>query len=151
MALYSHQNMLGFCKIRKSLSPVTQSNQSSVPLWVVLVAQSCPPFCDPMDYSSPGSSVHGIVPARIQEWVAIPFSRGSSRPRDWTLVSCMADRFFIIWVTREAPSAPLMSSLFPPSPPHLGPRSHHQGLSLKTLLIPISGWRGSIWILFIMF
>ena len=44
----------------------------------VLVAQSCPAVCDPMDYSFPGSSVHGILQARILEWVAIPFSRGSS-------------------------------------------------------------------------
>ena len=44
----------------------------------VKVAQSCPIFCDPMDSSPPGSSVHGILQARILEWVAIPFSRGSS-------------------------------------------------------------------------
>ena len=44
----------------------------------VLVAQSCPTLCNPMDYSLPGSSVHGILQARILEWVAIPFSRGSS-------------------------------------------------------------------------
>ena len=48
----------------------------------VLVAQSCPTRCDPMDYSPPGSSVHGILQARILEWVAFPFSRGSSQPRD---------------------------------------------------------------------
>ena len=44
----------------------------------VLVAQSCPALCDPMDYSPPGSSIYGISQARILEWVAIPFSRGSS-------------------------------------------------------------------------
>ena len=47
--------------------------------------QSCPTLCDPMDYSLPGSSVHGILQARIGEWVAIPFSRGSSPPRDQTV------------------------------------------------------------------
>ena len=47
----------------------------------LLIAQSCPTLCDFMDYSSPGSSVHGILQARILEWVAIPFSRGSSQPR----------------------------------------------------------------------
>ena len=47
-----------------------------------LVAQSCPTLCDPMDCSPPGSSVHGILQARILEWVAFPFSRGSSQPRD---------------------------------------------------------------------
>ena len=59
--------------------------------------------CDPMDYSLPGSSVHGTLQTRILEWVAILFSRGSSWPRDQTLVSCIADRFFTIWATREAP------------------------------------------------
>ena len=48
------------------------------------VAQSCPTFCDPEDCSPPGSSVHGILQARILEWVAISFSRGSSRPSDQT-------------------------------------------------------------------
>ena len=50
----------------------------------VLVAQLCLTLCDPMDGSPPGSSVHGILQARILKWVAIPFSRGSSQPRDWT-------------------------------------------------------------------
>ena len=53
------------------------------------VAQSCLTLYDPMDCSLPGSSVHGIFQARVLEWVAIAFSRGSSRPRDWTQVSCM--------------------------------------------------------------
>ena len=48
----------------------------------VLVAQLCPTLCDPMVYSLPGFSIHGIIQARILEWVAIPFSRGSSQPRD---------------------------------------------------------------------
>ena len=74
-------------------------------LWKVkvLAAQSCPILWDTMYYSSPGSSVHGIPQARILEWVVIPFSRGSSWPRDWILVSCIASRFFIIWATRKAP------------------------------------------------
>ena len=68
----------------------------------VKVAQSCPTLCDPMDCSPPGSSIHGILQARILEWVAGPFSRGSSQPRDWTQVSHIAGRFFTIWATREA-------------------------------------------------
>ena len=68
----------------------------------VLVAQSCPILCDPMDCSLPGSSVHGILQARILEWVAISFPRGSSWPRDWTWVSCVAGRCFTISATREA-------------------------------------------------
>ena len=55
-----------------------------------------------MDCSSPGSSTHGILQARILEWVAIPFSRESRRLRDRTGVSCTAGRFFTAWVTREA-------------------------------------------------
>ena len=51
----------------------------------VLVAQSCLTLCDPMDCSLPGSSVHGILQARILQGVAISFSRGFSQPRDWTL------------------------------------------------------------------
>ena len=51
-----------------------------------------------------GFSVHGILQARILDWVAIPFSRGSSRPRDWIWVSCIAGRFFTTWATREAPA-----------------------------------------------
>ena len=50
-----------------------------------------------MDYSPPGSYVHGILQARILGWVAIPFSRGPSQPRDWTQVSCTAGRFFTVW------------------------------------------------------
>ena len=53
----------------------------------LLVAQWCLTLCDPMDCSLPGFSVHGIVQATILEWVAIPFSRGSSQPRDGTWVS----------------------------------------------------------------
>ena len=67
----------------------------------VWVTQSCPTLCDPMDYSPPGSSVHGILQERIVEWVAIPFFRESSRPRDQTWVSCISGRFFTIWATRE--------------------------------------------------
>jgi len=67
----------------------------------VKVAQSCPTLCDPVDYNPPGNSVHGILQARILKWVAMPFSRGSSQPRDQTLVSCIAGRFFTISATRE--------------------------------------------------
>ena len=58
------------------------------------VAQSCLTLCNPMDCSPPGSSVHGILQARILEWVAISFSRESSEPRDRTQVSCIAGRRF---------------------------------------------------------
>ena len=62
----------------------------------VCVTHSCPTLCDPMDCSPPGFSVHGILQARIVEWFAIPFFRGTSQPRDRTLVSCLAGRFFTV-------------------------------------------------------
>ena len=66
------------------------------------VAHSCPTLCNPMDCSLPGSSIHGIFQASVLEWVAISFSRRSSRPRDRTQVSCIAGRCFTVWATREA-------------------------------------------------
>ena len=63
----------------------------------VKVTQLCPTLCDPMDYT-----VHGIVQARILEWVAFPFSRGPSQPRAQTQVSHIAGGFFTSWATREA-------------------------------------------------
>ena len=68
----------------------------------VLVTQSCLTLCDSMHCSLPGSSVHGIFQAKILEWFAVSFSRGSSGPRGWTWVICTAGRFFTIWATREA-------------------------------------------------
>ena len=62
---------------------------------LVKVAQLCLTLCDPMDYT-----VHGILQARILEWVAFPFSRGSSQPRDLTQVSHISGRFFTSWATR---------------------------------------------------
>ena len=64
-------------------------------------AQSCPTLCNPMDCSPPSSSVHGIFQAILLEWIAISFSRGSSRPRDQTQVSCIVDGRFTVWDTRE--------------------------------------------------
>ena len=61
----------------------------------VLVAQSCSVLCDPIDCSPPGSSVHGMLQARILKWIAILFSKGSSQPRDQTQV-CIAGRFFTV-------------------------------------------------------
>ena len=58
-------------------------------------------MCDPIDYVQPDSYVHGISQVRIPEWVAIPFSRASSRLRDQTQAWCIAGRFFAAWATRE--------------------------------------------------
>ena len=86
---------------------------------VALVNQPCLILCDSTDCSLPASSVHGILQARILQWVAIAFSRVSSQPRDWTHVSCIAGGFFTIRATREAP--------------------------LKTQLIPGFDWPQTFW------
>ena len=76
---------------------------TSTTMWVrMLVTQSCPTLCDLMDSSPLGSSVHGVLQARILEWVAISFSRGSSQPREWTQVFRIAGRVFTIQATKEA-------------------------------------------------
>ena len=67
----------------------------------VLGAQSCLTIWDPVDCSPPDSSVHRILQARTLEWVAIPFSKGSSRPRNQTQVSRIAGGFFAVWASRE--------------------------------------------------
>ena len=73
----------------------------------VLVTQSCLILCAPLDCSLTVSSVHGILQARILEWVAIPFSKESSQSRDQTCVSCTVGRFF----TTELPGKPMIQSL----------------------------------------
>ena len=96
-----------FC-FRISFSKVRTLKQQSYSMffekWVVcvcvLVAQACLTLCDPMDCSLTGCSIHEILQARLLEWVAFPFSRESSQPRDWTWVFCIADRFFTIRATR---------------------------------------------------
>ena len=104
-----------------------------------------------MECSPPGSSVHGILQAKMLEWVAILFSRGSSQPRDWTWVSCIAGRFFTIWATREAqnytpkklkkryiqnPRTPL-----PPQPPPCWAPSS----SFLWVLQQLLGWSSWFW------
>ena len=71
------------------------------------VAQSCPALCDPID-----DTVHGILQGRILEWVAFPFSRGSSQPRDWSQVSCTAGGFFTSWATGK-PLVPVINAALP--------------------------------------
>ena len=83
---------------------------------VVKVAQLWLTLCNPIDCSLPGSSVHGILQTRMLKWVAMPFSGGSSQPRDRTLVSCIAGRFFTVQVTREALE---VSRKLLYTPPHL--------------------------------
>ena len=68
----------------------------------MLVIQSCPTLCDPMDCSPPGFSVYGIFQTRIPEWIAISFSRGCSWPREWNCISCSMSRLILYhWATWE--------------------------------------------------
>ena len=85
-------------------------SQTSELLWLCLPLPVLVCMHYSLDCSSPGSSVHGILQARILEWVTIPFSRGSSQPRTWTQVSvfCIAGRFFTHLAIREASCQPLL-------------------------------------------
>ena len=101
------RNMLLTPKLRPWINTSQKHGNSKVVrnkkcVKVKIVSQSCLTLCNPMDCSSPRSSVHGILQARILEQVAIPFSRACSWPRNWTWISFNAGRFFIIWATREA-------------------------------------------------
>ena len=74
------------------------------------VTQWCLTLCDPVYCSLPGSSVHGILQARILEWITVSFSRGSSRPRDWIQISRISGRRFNPWATREAQNKSIVFS-----------------------------------------
>ena len=94
---------------------------------VVVQSLSCVGlFCDPMDYSQPGSADHGILQAGILERVAISFSRGTSRPRDWTQVSRLACRHFTLWATGKSQSSSFSSSVTS----FRKPSSSDEGISL---------------------
>ena len=84
------RGVFGFCFNKRLPANSFRGN-----VYVCSVTQSCLTLCNPMDCSPPGSSVHGILQARILEWVAIPFSRGSSWHRDRICVSCIAGGFFL--------------------------------------------------------
>ena len=98
----------------------------------VLVAQLSLTLCNPMDSSPPGS-VHGILQARILEWVVISFSKRSSWPRDWTWASYIAGRFFTAWTTREAHGPSLFLSKAEPSHILLGSQEQHGSSSFLFL------------------
>ena len=102
LRIFSNESALciRFCQLY--INKARRKNNKVKISMCVLITQSCPNLCDPMDCNPPGSSVYEILQARVLEWVAISFSRGSSRPRDQTWVSCIAGRWFDIWATREA-------------------------------------------------
>ena len=114
----------------KSAPPTLEGEVLTTELPEVKVAQLCPTLCYPMDCSLPYSSVHGILLARILEWVAIPFSKGSFQPRGWTQVTRIEGRFFTIWATGmplklpgRSPNSNILNSericMNPPPRPHV--------------------------------
>ena len=102
----------------------------------VKVTQSCLTLCDPMD-----CIVHGILQARILEWVAFPFSRGSSQPRDRTQVSWIAGRFFTSWATNVCGYAPKRRN----KKPSQGDQSRwtQEDRACSMLLRNVSNWTGN--------
>ena len=92
-------------RILNTVSCAIQENTVVYPSYICAVFSrfSRVQLCDPIDCSLSGSSVHEILQARILEWVAMPSSRGSFRPRDWTLASCIVGGFFTCWAIGEAP------------------------------------------------
>ena len=104
---------LDFFPLRPRLSLDGRRNDTETLSWqksrywgilpvLVLVTHSCLTLCDPVDCSPPGSSVHGVLQARILERVAMPFSRGSSGPRNRIWVSYIAGRLFTVCASRKA-------------------------------------------------
>ena len=99
MSSFCFPNLLYFSNTMKNqISQLFLPREVKVHQWSkVKAAQSCLNPCDSIDYT-----VRGILQARILERVAVPFSRGSSQPRDQTQISCTAGRFFTSWANREA-------------------------------------------------
>ena len=109
--IYTPTHTQVYLKAHESMAPVSTGSENSIQVIKkdlakslfkkalkvkVLVAQACLAVWDSINCSLPGSSVHGILRARILKWVAIPFFRASSQLRDQTQVSCIAGRFFTV-------------------------------------------------------
>ena len=91
----------------QKLNHYVVQNETSIMFYVncggcCLVSRLCLTLCNPLGYSPPGSSVHGISQARILEWGVISSSRGSSWPRDWICVSCFGRRLLYPWASRKS-------------------------------------------------
>ena len=115
------------------------------------VVQLCVTLCDSMDYSSPGSSAHGFLQARILEWVAIPFSKRFSLHKDWTRVSCIVSRFFTIWITCYLIISVCKVLSVMSNSATIWTAAHHAPLSIKFFRQDILEWvaisssKGSSW------
>ena len=115
--------------------PISHFSFPHMPVLCCSTAQLCLTLCDPMD-----CTVHGLFQARILEWVAFPFSRGSPQPRDWTQVSCIVGRFFTSWATREAQEYSSGYSI--PSPavlPNWGTEPRYPELQVDSLPTELPG------------
>ena len=99
------------------------------------VVQSCPALCDPMDCSSPGSSVRGILQIRKLEWVAIPSSRRSSQPKDWTSISCIGREVDALPLSHL--QSPLGARPYPKQFPHIISFRLLNNQLLSHLIIPM--------------
>ena len=93
-------------RLSLSHSLIHEDQKINKGLFFFLFAKSCPILCYLMDHSSPGSSVHGILQARILKWVAISFSRWPSWPKDWTHVSSIGRQILYHWTASEAHRVP---------------------------------------------
>ena len=93
-----------------SLLLLTPFGRDTIYVCAHSVTQLCPTLCDPMDYSTPGCCLHGILQARILEWVVISFSRGSPQPKDQTCVSCFGRQVLHRWATWEAMSSSFLNT-----------------------------------------
>ena len=121
-------NLADHCNLGKQL----RTTNTQIHLWPVkvkVIVASCLTVWDPIECSLPSSSVYGILQARTLEWVASPFSRGSSWLRDWTQVSCNVGRFFTIWATRKPHLWPNVSKSPGEQPRDL---SYKKGLSVDS-------------------
>ena len=102
LCMLSHFSHIRLCNPTDCSPPVSPVQFCVCACVCVLITQSCPTLCHPMDRTSPGLSVNGILQIRVLEWVSNPSSRGSSQPRVWIRVSCIAGRFLTIWATGGA-------------------------------------------------
>ena len=125
---------------------VTFFKLTSIKAWgkVKLLSYVCPTFCDPMDSSLPGSTVHGIFQARILEWVAVSFSRRSFQPRDWTQVFRIVLLLLLSRFNRVRLCATPLTAAHQ-APPSLGfsRQEHWSGLPLPSPLCESEKWKWS--------
>ena len=138
----------------KCVNSVESESWSVLSFWVSLIAQLVHPNSIPGWRRSAGEGMGyplqyswasltlckpGILQARILEWLAFPFSRGSSQPMDWTQASCIAGGFFTSWATREAQNTRVVACPFSNDLPHPGVKLGSSALQVDSLPTELSG------------